>query len=448
MDVMAACLPLSQHCRFTRTGRTSTPACSPSSGRGSVTSPRPHATRHAPRCAAAWRCSVAAGGSAVCWAPARWRPAWSPAASTPASTGTRAPRRHRRPHRRSPGRAAAHNTADGPARPDTASEQLELGSGRGRRPRGCRPRGAVRRRRLPRLRDVGHPLRARHLPRLSGPPLHQPRARVGGRLDGDAMPDRPDWVAPDDDAIWAPAPARIGDRYVLYFAATAARSGRRHEVPRGRDLRVAGGAVRPTSRPTALHARLLEHRPLPGQRRPWLVPALAPGRRRQRHRQDRGIQAGPRRPPIASMAGPTTTTLLVGAFSWEEGYPEGTPGIGPIENPAMARHPATGQWLLTWSANRWETQDYATGLAVCDRTAGALPADGWRVAVASHQRGPGHRHHGPPGRRRWPVVRRRARRRALCGAARVSVAPVRLPGPCGWRGRIGSNPPGGPLDIG
>jgi hypothetical protein len=55
------------------------------------------------------------------------------------------------------------------------------------------------------------------------------------------------------------------------------------------------------------------------------------------------------------------TTLLVGRYPWEDGGR----GIGPIENPAMARHPATGEWLLTWSANRWETQDYATGLAVC-----------------------------------------------------------------------------------
>ena len=39
------------------------------------------------------------------------------------------------------------------------------------------------------------------------------------------MPGRPAWVAPDDDAIWAPAAARIGDRYVLYFAASAAGSG-------------------------------------------------------------------------------------------------------------------------------------------------------------------------------------------------------------------------------
>ncbi len=40
-------------------------------------------------------------------------------------------------------------------------------------------------------------------------------------------------------------------------------------------------------------------------------------------------------------------------------------GIGPIENPALARDPASGAWLLTWSANRWETRDYATGLATC-----------------------------------------------------------------------------------
>jgi hypothetical protein len=31
----------------------------------------------------------------------------------------------------------------------------------------------------------------------------------------------------------------------------------------------------------------------------------------------------------------------------------------------MARHPVTGEWLLAWSANSWNTQSYATGLAVC-----------------------------------------------------------------------------------
>ena len=56
--------------------------------------------------------------------------------------------------------------------------------------------------------------------------------------------------------------------------------------------------------------------------------------------------------------------MLVGEYPWEEGHAD-APGIGPIENPALARHPATGEWLLTWSANRWETPAYATGLAIC-----------------------------------------------------------------------------------
>jgi hypothetical protein len=66
-----------------------------------------------------------------------------------------------------------------------------------------------------------------------------------------------------------------------------------------------------------------------------------------------------------ALASGSPRTLMVGRFPWEEGYPRGVRGVGPIENPAMARHPATDDWLLTWSANRWETQAYATGLAVC-----------------------------------------------------------------------------------
>ena len=203
---------------------------------------------------------------------------------------------------------------------------------------------------------------------------------LGGRLDGDAMPDRPNWVAPDDDAIWAPAPARIGDRYVLYFAATAARSGDATKCLGAAISASPAGPFAPL--PDPLHCT-------PGY---WSIDPYPVNDGRGWYllwRQDDGANVtgrivasrlGPDGLSIASMAGPTTTTLLVGAFSWEEGYPEGTPGIGPIENPAMARHPATGQWLLTWSANRWETQDYATGLAVCTgplgpcrRTGGASP---------------------------------------------------------------------------
>jgi hypothetical protein len=198
-----------------------------------------------------------------------------------------------------------------------------------------------------------------------------------GRLEGDAMPRRPDWAAPHDDAIWGPAAARIGDRYVLYFAASAAGS--------GDTLKCLGAAIAPSPAgpfaplPQPLHCTpgywSIDPYPVTDGQRWYLL-----------WRQDDGANATGRivaarlSPDGLALAGPETSTLLVGGFQWEEGYPDGAPGFGPIENPAMARHPSTGEWLLTWSANRWETQHYATGLAVCAgplgpcrRTTGASP---------------------------------------------------------------------------
>jgi Glycosyl hydrolases family 43 len=210
------------------------------------------------------------------------------------------------------------------------------------------------------------------------PRFGSPEPALPGRLEGDAMPGRPDWVAPDDDAIWAPAAARIGDRYVLFFAASAAGSG---DAP----LKCLGAAISPSPAgpfaplPHPLHCApgywSIDPYPVTDGQRWYLL-----------WRQDDGanvtgrIVAARLSPDGLALAGSEMGTLLVGSYSWEEGYPDGTPGIGPIENPAMARHPATGEWLLTWSANRWETQHYATGLAVCAgplgpcrRTTGASP---------------------------------------------------------------------------
>jgi GH43 family beta-xylosidase len=191
------------------------------------------------------------------------------------------------------------------------------------------------------------------VPRFTSPGLDQP-----GTPAGDAMPTRPAWVRPDDRAIWAPAVARIGDRYVMWFAATAA----------GTHTKCLGAAV--ASRPEGPFVPL--PRPLrctPGY---WAIdpsPVTDGDHWYLLWRQDDPdhptgrIVAAELRSGGVALAEPDgePTTLLVGQYPWEDGGR----GIGPIENPAMARHPATGEWLLTWSANRWETQDYATGLAVC-----------------------------------------------------------------------------------
>ena len=187
-----------------------------------------------------------------------------------------------------------------------------------------------------------------------------------GQLAGDAMPSRPDWVDPDDDAIWAPQVARVGDRYVMWFAATSGRS-------EDGGMKCLGAAV--ATAPD--HAFVPLPEPLlctPGY---WNIdpyPVVDGDRVYLLWRQDGPahvtgtVVAAELRPDglAPARADLPPTTLLVGAYPWEEGYPgSGSPGVGPIENPALARHPETGEWLLTWSANLWETQRYATGLAVC-----------------------------------------------------------------------------------
>ncbi len=219
------------------------------------------------------------------------------------------------------------------------------------------------------------------VPRFTSDSLAQP-----GQLQGDAMPDRPAWVAADQRAVWGPSITRFGEGYLMYFAAT---SGRAPFV----GTKCLGVAVSPS--PTDPFV------PLPDPLRctygfwnidPYVVsdgtnwyllwreddPANVTGK----------IVVAQLRPDGLGFGGAGTRTLLVGEYAWEEGYPEGTQpaqpdaeatdrrlpagaltsptGIGPIENPAMVRHPETGQWLLSWSANRWETRDYATGLATCD----------------------------------------------------------------------------------
>ncbi|HKY67997.1 MAG TPA: family 43 glycosylhydrolase, partial [Acidimicrobiales bacterium] len=193
------------------------------------------------------------------------------------------------------------------------------------------------------------------------PRFAAPDAATSGRLEGDALPERPPWVAADDDAIWAPAVARVGDGYVLWFAATSGRPG-------DGGTKCLGAAVSATPegpftpRPEPLHCA-------PGW---WSIdpsPVHEAGTLHLLWRQDDAddatgaIVAAPLQPDGLGLAG-GPVTLLEGTDPWEEGHPD-RPGIGPVENPAMARHPATGDLLLTWSANLWETQDYATGLATC-----------------------------------------------------------------------------------
>lgn len=206
-------------------------------------------------------------------------------------------------------------------------------------------------------------------------------------LRADAMPARPAWVDPHDRTIWAPSVVKVGRLYVMYFSATAGRG-----ANAGR--KCIGAAVSPSpAGPFLPRARGLVCGP-PGY---WALDpyAVTDGVhwyllwREDDARHVRGKIVGAQMAGDGlSFGGAPKRTLMTGEYPWEDGsrtapshrrgpgrqLPPGAgrrgSGIGPIENPAMARHPDTGQWLLTWSANRWDTQHYATGLAVCERPLG------------------------------------------------------------------------------
>lgn len=192
-------------------------------------------------------------------------------------------------------------------------------------------------------------------------------------LQDDAMPDRPGWVDPARRDIWAPQVARIGQRYVMYFAATAG-SGSPHAGAKCLGLATSASAAGPfVPSPHALFCVgggfwALDPYPVADGARWFLL-----------WREDdaanvRGkIVATELTPDGLGFAGTPKPTLVIGEAAWEDGARGGGvagSGIGPIENPAMARHPDTGAWLLTWSANDWMSRDYATGLARCDTPMG------------------------------------------------------------------------------
>jgi hypothetical protein len=226
------------------------------------------------------------------------------------------------------------------------------------------------------------------VPRFTSRSLSEP-----GLAAGDAMPERPAWVPENDRAIWAPSVARVGGRYVLYFAATAA-SGR------DRGHKCVGAAQSPTpTGPFVPEAQPLRCTAGFWSLDPYVVddgsgPVLLWRQDDAAHPTGMIVAARLRPDGLALADGAEVRTMVAGAAAWEDGYPTDgaaaaaalrTPaaavrvgrggrsasaaanpaGIGPIENPALARDPATGAWLLTWSANRWETRDYATGLATC-----------------------------------------------------------------------------------
>jgi arabinan endo-1,5-alpha-L-arabinosidase len=181
---------------------------------------------------------------------------------------------------------------------------------------------------------------------------------TGSRADdlraSDALPELPGWAQPG--FTWAPAVTRADGGWVLAFTARDRASGRQC-IGVGTSPAVGGPYA-------ALPAPLVCEPDKGGSIDPSFV-ADETGRRWLLYKDDGNccglpttLHSVPLTATATALAGPAAD-LLVADRPWEGGL---------VEAPTMAE--VDGRWLLLYSANRWDTEQYAVGAAWCATPAG------------------------------------------------------------------------------
>jgi hypothetical protein len=178
----------------------------------------------------------------------------------------------------------------------------------------------------------------------------------------DAMPVPPAWAA-SDRQHWAPTVAPLGDRWVMFFGTDRRNPPQPHNaqcigrafaehpagpfvadpVPWDCGIGGAGGALDPEL-----------HTDRSGQR--WLLLTYS----------DTEAPIRSVRLDGAANAVGDVHTILDRRWSWEYWF---------IENPSMAHDPGRGDYVLTYSAGRWNEAAYSTGVARCSSPAGPCTSD-------------------------------------------------------------------------
>jgi hypothetical protein len=172
---------------------------------------------------------------------------------------------------------------------------------------------------------------------------------------GTALPALPAWAAPN--ATWAPAVARIGDRYVMYYAVVAAGG--------GEECVSAATAARPQGPFLDTSTAPLECQPtLGGSLDPFPFVAddgsvvlvwksnggSGPATLWSQPLDQAGTSVAPNTAP---------TALLTPTQPWEADV---------VEAPDLVL--SGGRYLLFYSGNQWDTAAYGVGVAVCAGPAG------------------------------------------------------------------------------
>jgi len=209
---------------------------------------------------------------------------------------------------------------------------------------------------------------------VSDPGVAHTQSEMYG-LVHDAMPQTPAWAATPE--IWAPAVARLGGRYVMYFAA------HRRNAPDSNSDQCVGRAV--ASAPSG----------------PF-VPDASPitcGNDGTRGALDPSVFVGPDGAAhlLVAMGGSATNIftypidangaltgpsvpLLIRAQPWQDWF---------LENPAMFFDGSV--YLLAYSAGHWDSGGYMTGIARCATPVGPCTdrTDGPWLSAVGDRSGPG-----------------------------------------------------------
>ena len=206
----------------------------------------------------------------------------------------------------------------------------------------------------------------------------------------DAMPEVPAWVDPTESHIWAPSVARIGTRFVMYFAGKnkAATTDEVNDQCIGRSFAAAPmGPYTPEANP--IYCGYPKEGPAPGLpssnsfgrgaldpevfRAPdgklYLLMALS------RTKDNIGVVPLRSDGTVVGGRNATPTILASQSLPWHDGKDDAVRSGGFLENPSMIYEPHTKTYLLFYSAGAWNTTYYNTGFARCSSPMGECKLD-------------------------------------------------------------------------
>ena len=221
-----------------------------------------------------------------------------------------------------------------------------------------------------------------------------------------AMPELPAWVDRGEPDIWAPTVAKIGSRYVMYFAGRHAGATTDEANDQCIGRAVSSGPMGPyTPEAQPVYCGLPPEgaaNGLPASNsfgRGALDPEVfrAPDGARYllvaitRTEDNIGVLRLDADGNVQGGRNATPTILQSVAYPWHDGTDDASRLGGFLENPSMVFEPQTGTYLLFYSAGTWYTENYNTGFARCATPVGPCTPDtrGPFLKTGASRSGPG-----------------------------------------------------------